>query len=53
MHRLAVDRSKGDFYCAFSWLIAAQGGASWSIRANDLINVYLIFYALKFQKCLT
>ena len=50
MYQLATNQSKADFCCPFGWIIAAQGGAFWSLKADDLINIYLIFHALKFQK---
>jgi len=50
MYRLAINRSKGDFCCPFGWIIEAQAGAFWSFEGHDLINIYLVFHALKFEK---
>jgi len=38
------------FILSFGWIIAAQGGAFWSFTVGGLINIYLIFHALKLHK---
>jgi len=50
LFQLALNRVNRCFPCPFGWIKAAQGGALEGLWACELINIYVFFHVLKFQK---